>query len=73
MMEPVLKQISVMVAVWVGRGCEKAANWAREKRLREGPTQHSAEMAIFAWAVRRVLFKMGIVPIFDAEIVPSYK
>ena len=25
------------------------------------------------WAVRRVLFKMGIMPIFDAEIVPSYK
>ena len=25
------------------------------------------------WAVRRVLFKMGIMPISDAEIVPPYK
>ena len=43
-----LKQISAVVAVRMGRGCGKTTNWAREKRLRERPTQHSAEMAIFA-------------------------
>ena len=34
---------------------------------------HRHRHRVARWAVRRVLFKMRIMPIFDAEIVPSYK
>ena len=34
---------------------------------------HKLEKTMKTSPTRRVLFKMGIMPIFDAEIVPSYK